>query len=252
MKISLTKNQKTELARIIVSGILLLAAVLIPNETASTIIFLASYIIAGYDVLYHALRNIFRGHVLDENFLMGIATIGALALGEFPEAVAVMLFYKVGELFEDFAVNRSRKSIAELMDISPDYANVERGADILTVSPEDVKIGETILVKAGEKIPLDGVVLEGNSELNTSALTGESLPRAVAKGDSVISGCVNLSGLLKIKVEKEFGESTVSKILELVENASNKKSKAENFITKFARYYTPIVVISAAVLALIP
>lgn len=252
MKFSLTKNQKKEFVRIIVSAILFAAAFFVPYEYVKIGIFLAAYAVVGYDVIYHAVRNIFHGHVLDENFLMGIATVGALALGEFPEAVAVMLFYQVGELFEDYAVNRSRKSIADLMDISPDYADVERDGEIFTVSPEEVKIGEMIVVKAGEKIPLDGTVIEGQSELNTSALTGESLPRAVSAGDNVISGCVNLSGLLKIKVVKEFGESTVSKILELVENASSKKSRAENFITKFARYYTPIVVICALILALIP
>lgn len=252
MKLSLTKSQKKEFARIIVSAILFAIAFFIPNEYVKIGIFLASYAVVGYDVIIKAVKNIFHGHYLDENFLMSIATVGALALGDFPEAVAVMLFYQIGQLFEDYAVNRSRKSIAELMDISPDYANVERDSEILVVSPEDVKIGETIIVKAGEKIPIDGIILEGDSELNTSALTGESLPRAVSKGDNVISGCVNLSGLLKIKVEKEFGESTVSKILELVENASNKKSRAENFITRFARYYTPIIVISAFVLALIP
>ena len=206
----------------------------------------------GLDVLIEAIKNIFKGEVFDENFLMTIATIGAFAIGEYPEAVAVMLFYQVGELFQDYAVDKSRKSIANLMDIRPDIAFVKRNGKIEKISPEDVKIGENIVVKPGEKVPLDGTVVEGNSMIDTSALTGESLPREVNVGDNILSGCINKNGLLTIKVEKEFGESTVSKILDLVENASSKKSKSENFITKFAKYYTPIVVILALCLAFIP
>ena len=203
-------------------------------------------------ILKKAVRNIFRGKVFDENFLMAVATIGAFAIGEFPEAVAVMLFYQVGELFQSYAVDKSRKSIASLMDIRPDYANIEKDGKIEKVDPDEVKIGDIIIVKTGEKIPLDGVVVEGRSSLDTMALTGESVPRVVKTEDEVLSGCINKDGLLKIRVTKEFGESTVSKILDLVENASSKKSKSENFITKFAKYYTPTVVIIAVLLAFIP
>lgn len=214
--------------------------------------FLVPYAVIGWDVLWKAVRNIFHGQVFDENFLMAIATIGALFLGEYPEAVFVMLFYQIGEFFQSYAVGRSRNSITSLMDIRPDYANIEENGELKQIDPEDISVGDIIFVKPGEKIPLDGFVLEGTSSINTSALTGESLPRQVSQGDSVISGCVNETGLLKIKVSKEFEESTVSKILDLVENSSSKKAKAENFITKFARYYTPCVVIAAVLLAIFP
>ena len=217
------------------------------------ILYLIPYLIIGWDVLWRAVRNIAHGQVFDENFLMALATVGALAIGEYPEAVFVMLFYQVGELFQSYAVDQSRKSITALMDIRPDYANME-GPDgqLEQVDPEDVAVGDTIIIKAGERIPLDGVVLEGSSTVDTAALTGESLPRRVESGDDVISGCVNLSGLLKVRVTKAFEESTVAKILDLVENSASKKAKAENFITKFARYYTPIVVLAAVALAFLP
>ena len=217
------------------------------------ILYLIPYLIIGWDVLWRAVRNIAHGQVFDENFLMALATVGALAIGEYPEAVFVMLFYQVGELFQSYAVDQSRKSITALMDIRPDYANIE-GPDgqLEQVDPEDVAVGDTIVIKAGERIPLDGVVLEGSSTVDTAALTGESLPRQVESGDDVISGCVNLSGLLKVQVTKAFEESTVAKILDLVENSASKKAKAENFITKFARYYTPIVVLAAVALAFLP
>ena len=217
------------------------------------ILYLIPYLIIGWDVLWRAVRNIAHGQVFDENFLMALATVGALAIGEYPEAVFVMLFYQVGELFQSYAVDQSRKSITALMDIRPDYANME-GPDgqLEQVDPEDVAVGDTIIIKAGERIPLDGVVLEGSSTVDTAALTGESLPRQVESGDDVISGCVNLSGLLKVRVTKAFEESTVAKILDLVENSASKKAKAENFITKFARYYTPIVVLAAVALAFLP
>lgn len=220
--------------------------------SASLIIFLAAYIMIGGDVVKKAVKNIGQGQIFDENFLMTIATAGAFFVGEYAEAVAVMLFYQVGECFQSYAVNRSRKSIADLMDIRPDYANVIRDGAVAEVGPEEVEIGETILVKPGERIPLDGKVVKGTSSLDTMALTGESIPRDVAEGEDVISGCVNLSGVLEVQVSKEFGESTVAKILDLVENAGSKKSEAEHFITKFARYYTPVVVGLAALLALVP
>lgn len=218
----------------------------------NNVLFLLSYIFVGLDILKKAWRNFLRGKMLDENFLMSVATLGAFGVGEFSEAVAVMLFYQIGELFQSYAVDKSRKSIANLMDIRPDYANVLREEIEEKVSPNEVKIGEIIIVKPGEKLPLDGIVVEGKSCLDTKALTGESVPREVFEGEDVLSGCVNLNGLLKIKVTKEFGESTVSKILNLVENASSRKSKSENFITKFARVYTPIVVVIAVVLAIFP
>ena len=245
---------KKNLIQIIISFVLFLIAILIPfeNDLINKALYIISYLIVGLEIVLKAIKNIFKGNVLDEHFLMAIATIGAFAIGEFPEAVAVMLFYQVGELFQDYAVDKSRKSIANLMDIRPDIAFVKRNGKLEKVSPEDVKIGENIVVKPGEKVPLDGTVVEGNSMIDTSALTGESLPREVNVGDNILSGCINKNGLLTIKVEKEFGESTVSKILDLVENASSKKSKSENFITKFAKYYTPIVVIIAILLAIIP
>ena len=240
--------------KIIIALILFLLAMTINfnNEMITKVIFIIAYLIVGLEILKKALRNITRGKVFDENFLMSVATIGAFAIGEFPEAVAVMLFYQVGELFQSYAVDKSRKSISSLMDIRPDFANVEREEKIEKVDPDEVKIGEIIIVKPGEKVPLDGIVVEGKTSLDTKALTGESLPREIAENDEILSGSINLNGVIKIKVTKEYGESTVSKILDLVENASSKKSKSENFITKFAAYYTPIVVIIAVILAIVP
>ena len=240
--------------KIIIALILFLLAMTINfnNEMITKVIFIIAYLIVGLEILKKALRNITRGKVFDENFLMSVATIGAFAIGEFPEAVAVMLFYQVGELFQSYAVDKSRKSISSLMDIRPDFANVEREEKIEKVDPDEVKIGEIIIVKPGEKVPLDGIVVEGKTSLDTKALTGESLPREIAENDEILSGSINLNGVIKIKVTKEYGESTVSKILDLVENASSKKSKSENFITKFAEYYTPIVVIIAVILAIVP
>ena len=281
----MTRKQKRTLVRILAAAVLLIAASLIPQQifltptwviefstpgqptvfpdswtftggTVSSIprllLFLVPYFVIGWDILWKAVRNIAHGQVFDENFLMCIATIGALVLGEYAEAVGVMLVYQVGELFQSYAVGRSRRSIAQLMDIRPDSANVERDGQIVQVDPDEVAVGEVIVVRPGEKVPLDGVVLEGSSALDTAALTGESAPRDVAPGGELLSGCVNLTGLLKVRVTKEFGQSTVAKILDLVENASSKKAKAENFITKFARYYTPAVVIGAVLLAVIP
>lgn len=254
----MTGKQKKMLWRIIVSAVLLVAAVLIPYEGAWRFaLFLPAYFVVGWDVLWRAVRNIAHGQVFDENFLMALATVGAFCTGffgegEYPEAVFVMLFYQVGELFQGYAVGKSRRSISSLMDLRPDYANLEQDGQVSQVDPEDVAVGDVIVVKPGEKVPLDGAIIEGSSTLNTAALTGESLPRSVAAGDNVPSGCVNLSGVLRVKVEKAFGESTVAKILDLVENASSKKAKAENFITRFARYYTPAVVIGAVLLAAIP
>ena len=240
--------------KIIVSLILFLIAMIInfDNELINKCIFIIAYIIVGLEIVRKALRNIFRGKVFDENFLMTVATVGAFGIGEFPEAVAVMLFYQVGELFQSYAVDKSRKSIASLMDIRPDYANIEKDGKVLKVDPDDVNIGDIIIIKPGEKIPLDGTVIEGNTSIDTKALTGESLPREIVPGDEILSGSINISGLIKVKVSKEYGESTVSKILDLVENASSKKSKSENFITKFAQYYTPIVVIIAVLLVVVP
>ena len=249
----MTKKQKKMLVRIFISAVLFLAVVLMPLDGVERIAaFIVPYLVIGWDVLWKAIRNIAHGQVFDENFLMALATVGAFGTGEFPEAVAVMLFYQVGEWFQGYAVGRSRQSIAKLMDIRPDYANIEQNGKLVEVDPEEVSIGQTIVIKAGERIPLDGIVLEGKSTVDTAALTGESLPRDVDPGDDVISGCINQSGLLRVRVTKEFGESTVAKILDLVENASAKKAKAENFITKFARYYTPCVVIGAVLLGLVP
>ena len=242
---------KKTMIRIAVSGVLFAAGLML-KEWPQLAVLAVSYILIGYDILWRAIRNILRGQVFDENFLMCIATIGAFTIGEYPEGVAVMLFYQIGEAFQSYAVNKSRKSISSLMDIRPDFANLKRGDDVEQVSPEEVKIDDLILVRPGEKVPLDGVVLEGHSTLDTSALTGESVPREVEPGDGVLSGCINISGVLTMRVEKEFGESTVSKILDLVENAASKKSNSENFITRFAAVYTPIVVISAALLAAVP
>lgn len=249
----MSKKQKKTLIRIIISAILLVAAALAPVEgIIKLVLFLIPYAVIGWDVLWKAIRNIAHGQVFDENFLMALATVGAFVIGEYPEGVAVMLFYQVGELFQSYAVGRSRQSIAALMDIRPDYANIEQDGKLVQVDPEDVAVGDTIVIKAGEKIPLDGVVLDGVSAVDTAALTGESLPRDVKPGDGVVSGCINRSGLLKVRVTKVFGESTVAKILDLVENSSSKKAPAENFITRFARYYTPVVVIGAVLLAALP
>ena len=255
---SMTKKQRTMLWRILAGALLLLAAVLIPYEGPwRFLLFLPAYFTVGWDVLWRAVGNIARGQVFDENFLMALATVGAFCTGffgegEYPEAVFVMLFYQVGELFQGYAVGKSRRDIAGLMDLRPDYANVERDGKLIQVDPEDLEPGQVFVVKPGEKIPLDGVILQGSSSLNTAGLTGESLPREVGEGDSVQSGCVNLSGLLRVRAERAFEDSTVAKILELVENAASKKAQAENFITRFARYYTPAVVIAAAALAVIP
>lgn len=240
--------------RIIIGAAVLATAVLLSlnNEWLQIALFIISYIIVGGDVVKRAVKNIFKGQVFDESFLMSIATIGAFFIGEYPESVAVMLFYQVGELFQSYAVGKSRKSIASLMDIRPDYANVKKGDELVKVDPDEVQIGDIIVIKAGEKIPLDGKVIEGSSMIDTSALTGESVPREVEVGSDILSGCININGVITAEVTKEFGESTVSKILDLVENASSKKSNSEQFITKFARYYTPVVVIIAVFLAIIP
>ena len=245
---------KKKIVKILIAVLLFVLALTLKlgNELINKILFIIAYLIVGLGILKKALRNILRGEVFDENFLMSIATLGAFAIGEFPEAVAVMLFYQVGELFQNYAVNKSRKSIATLMDIRPEIANVVRNGNVEEVDPDEVKIEEIIVVKPGEKVPLDGIVIEGKSNLDTKALTGESLPRKVIEGNEVLSGCINLDGVLKLKVTKEYSDSTVNKILELVENASNRKSKSENFITKFAKYYTPIVVIIAVILAIVP
>ncbi len=285
----MTRKQKKTLIRIIVAAALLIAAVLLnrmdegyfylgENRPPLTVpflfearpaqdtagngtvvyllrlwwLYLIPYVVIGWDILWKAIRNIGHGQVFDENFLMCVATVGALVLGEYSEAVGVMLFYQVGELFQSYAVGKSRRSISQLMDIRPDVANVERNGRILEVDPDEVAVGETIVIRPGEKIPLDGVVLEGASSLNTAALTGESAPRDVGVGSELLSGCVNITGLLKARTTREFGQSTVAKILDLVENASSKKAKAENFITRFARYYTPSVVLAALALAIIP
>ncbi|MBC5733235.1 MULTISPECIES: heavy metal translocating P-type ATPase [Lawsonibacter] len=249
----MSKKQKRTLSRILLSAALLAVAALLPlNGWARLAVFLLPYAVIGWDVLWRAVRNIARGQVFDENFLMALATVGAFCVGEYPEAVFVMLFYQVGELFQSYAVAQSRKSIASLMDIRPDYANIEQDGALIQVAPEEVAVGSAIVIKAGERIPLDGVVLEGSSTVDTAALTGESLPREVQSGDDVISGCVNLSGVLTVQVTRPFAESTVSKILDLVENSSSKKAKAEHFITKFARYYTPAVVLAAVALAFLP
>lgn len=254
----MSKKLKKRIRRVGIGAAVYAAAILIShfipqiNRYAELALFLAAYFVIGGDVVKNAVKNIGHGQIFDENFLMMIATAGAFFVGDYPEAVAVMLFYQVGECFQSYAVNKSRKSITALMDIRPDSANVIRNGETIEVGPEEVEIGETILIKPGERIPLDGLIRKGSSSLDTMALTGESIPRDVEEGESVISGCVNLSGVLEVEVNKEFGESTVAKILNLVENASSKKSEAEHFITKFARYYTPIVVGCAVLLALIP
>lgn len=249
----MTNIQKIQLGRIVLTSVLFICAeILADRHTLSIVLLLAAYVVAGYSAVFTALRNIAHGQIFDENFLMTIATVGALFLKQWDEAVAVMLFYLVGELFENYAVGKSRNSISDLMDLRPDFAVVEKNGKEEKVDPYNVEVGNIIIVRPGEKVPLDGTILEGNSSLNTSGLTGESLPREVFKGDSISSGCVNLTGLLKIRVESLFENSTVSKVLDLVENAGSKKAKVEKFITKFARYYTPIVVFSAIALALIP
>ena len=255
----MTKKQKKMLIRILCSFVLLVAAAIVEKllpdalpQWGWLLVFLAPYLLIGYDVLKEAVESIFHGQMLDEHFLMMVATVGALCVGELEEAVAVMLFYQVGELFQSYAVGKSRKSISALMDIRPDYANIERDGKLEQVDPEEIQVGDIIVVKAGEKVPLDGVVMEGKTTLNTAALTGESLPRDAAEGDEIISGCVNISGLIHVRVTKPFSESTVSRILELVENASNKKTRTERFITRFARIYTPAVVGAAVLLAIVP
>jgi Zn2+/Cd2+-exporting ATPase len=249
----MSKREKKQLLRILLTAVLYAIAILLPFEGIPRLaVFLIVYLVIGGDILLKAGRNILHGQVFDENFLMAVATVGAFFLGEYPEGVAVMLFYQVGEWFQSYAVSKSRRSISELMDIRPDYANVLREGQLVQVDPEEVQVGDTVVVKPGERIPLDGIVLEGISSVDTSALTGESVPRDVQPGQDIISGCINQTGVLNIKVTKEFEQSTVAKILELVENASDKKSKSENFITKFARYYTPIVVIAAVLLAVLP
>ena len=254
----MTKKMKKKLIFILVALVLFIGALLCPAvlqeelPILQTILFVLAYLLVGFEVLKKAFRNLLKGHVFDENFLMSVATLGAFGIGELEEAVAVMLFYQVGEFFQSYAVDKSRKSVAALMDIRPDYANVYRNGEIIKVNPDDVNIGEMILVKPGEKVPLDCTVVAGDGMLNTLALTGEATPRHVGENDSVLSGSISIDGTLKLKVDKEFGESTVSKILELVENASSRKSKSENFISKFARYYTPIVVGIAVLLAFVP
>jgi Cd2+/Zn2+-exporting ATPase len=262
--ILMENENRIRLIRIIAASVLLAAVTVFTHFTAlpvwgQQLLFLVPYLIAGYDVLWEMIENISHGEVFDEDFLMGIATIGALCIGflpnaetQFPEAVFVMIFFQVGELFEEIAEGRSRRSISQLMDIRPDTANVERDGKILTVRPDEVAVGETIVIRPGEKVPMDGVVLEGNSSLNTVALTGESVPRDVGPNETILSGCVNLSGVVRVKTTKAFGESTAAKILNLVENAGENKAKSENFITKFARYYTPAVVFAAVVLAFLP
>lgn len=253
----MTKKQKKVLIRIIIASVLIILLKLVfhfvnVNKYVELIAFLVPYFVIGYDILKKAVYGIFNRQVFDENFLMAIATVGAIALGEYVEGTAVMLFYQIGELFQSYAVGKSRKNITALMDIRPDYVNIEVDGKLEQVDPDDVEVGSVIVVKPGEKIPIDGIVVEGSSTLNTSALTGESVPRSAKEGEEVISGCVNLTGLLKIKTDKEFGDSTVSKILDLVENSSMKKSRSENFITRFAKVYTPAVCIGALALAIIP
>lgn len=246
-------NERIILSRIVLAILLFITAMLFTHSTIlkCTVLGMA-YLIAGYDIIFKALKNIIKGQVFDENFLMGIATLGAIGIKEYPEAVMVMVLYQIGEYLQDKAVEKSQNSITELMDIRPDYANIEKNGDLIKISPYEVKIGDTIIVKTGEKIPLDGIIIDGTATLDTSALTGETRPREVKIGDEAISGCINTNGLLKIRVTKEYGQSTVSKILDLVENASSKKTKTENFITKFAKIYTPVVVLAALFLAILP
>ena len=250
---NMNKKQKKVLIRIIIAAVLMIILSLLPLKGYLRFgLFLIPYLIIGYDILKKALKGIINRQVFDENFLMAVATVGAIILGEYTEGIAVMLFYQIGELFQSYAVGKSRKSISDLMDIRPDYANIEQAGKVVKVEPDEVETGTVIVVQPGEKIPIDGIIIEGNATLNTSALTGESLPREVMAGDEVISGCINMTGVLRIRTTKEFGESTVSKILDLVENSSSKKSKSENFITKFAKYYTPAVCYGAVALAVLP
>lgn len=247
------ENENGIVIRITIATLIFIAAILLhPTGLSRFFIYMSAYLIVGVDIVLRAIKNIFKGEIFDENFLMAIATVGAICIGEYPEAVMVMLLYQIGEKLQDNAVEKSKQSISSLMNIRPDYANVEINGELIKKNPENVKIGDIIKVKAGEKIPLDGKIIDGEASIDTSALTGESVPRTVKIGDKAVSGCINTNGVLTIKVEKEFGQSTVSKILELVEHASSKKAKAENFITKFARYYTPIVVFGAIALAAIP
>lgn len=249
----MNKKQKKVLIRIIISALLMLIFSLLPLKGfIEPLLFMIPYFVIGYDILKKAVKGIINRQVFDENFLMAVATVGAMVLGEYKEGVAVMLFYQIGELFQSYAVGKSRRSISDLMDIRPDYANIERDGEIIQVDPDEVEIGSTIIVKPGEKVPIDGIIQEGTTSLNTSALTGESVPRDAASGDEVISGCINMTGVIKIKTTREFGESTVSKILDLVENSSSKKSRSENFISRFAKYYTPAVCYSALALAILP
>lgn len=249
----MNKKQKKMLIRIIIAAVLIVVFSLLPSEGyLRFVLFMIPYLVIGYDILKKAFKGILNKQVFDENFLMAVATVGAILLGDYSEGVAVMLFYQIGELFQSYAVGKSRRNISELMDIRPDYANIEKDGTLEQVDPDEVEIGTIIVVQPGEKVPIDGVITEGTSTLNTSALTGESLPRDAKAGDEVISGCINMTGLLKIRTTKEFGESTVSKILELVENSSSRKSKSENFISKFAKYYTPAVCYGALALAFIP
>lgn len=247
------ENNKLAIAKLVISIVIFVTATILhPTGLNRLLIYFSAYLIAGGDVVLKAIKHILKGKVFDENFLMILATVGALAIGEYPEAVMVMVLYQIGEMLQDYAVEKSKKSISSLMNIRPDYANIVVNSELIKKNPEDVKIGDTIVVKTGEKIPLDGIVINGHASIDTSALTGESVPKCLKTGDNAVSGCINTNGVLTIKVEKEFGESTVSKILELVEHASSKKAKAENFITKFARYYTPAVVFGAVALAILP
>ena len=249
----MNKKQKKMLARIIVSAVLIVLFSMLPIDGYVQFgLFMIPYLVIGYDILKKAWKGILNRQVFDENFLMAVATIGAILLRDYKEGVAVMLFYQIGELFQSYAVGKSRRNISDLMDIRPDYANIEQDGELEKVDPDEVAVGTIIVVQPGEKIPIDGIVTEGKTSLNTSALTGESLPREVAEGDEVISGCINMSGLIRIRTTKEFGESTVSKILELMENSSSLKSRSENFISKFARYYTPAVCYGALALAILP
>ena len=253
----MNKKQKKVLVRIIVSIVLLIALAIVTRmvelkQWIELVLYMIPYLVIGYDILKKAVKGIMNRQVFDENFLMAVATVGAVALGDYKEGVAVMLFYQIGELFQSYAVGKSRRNISDLMDIRPDYANIERDGQLEKVDPDEVEIGSIIVVQPGEKVPIDGIIVEGKTTLNTSALTGESVPRSATTGEEVISGCINLSGLIKIQTTKEFGESTVSKILDLVENASSKKSRSENFISKFAHYYTPAVCYGALALAILP
>ena len=249
----MNKKQKKMLTRILIAAIMVAALSLVPVQGyLRAVLYMIPYLVIGYDILLKAWKGIRNRQVFDENFLMAVATVGAICLGDFKEGTAVMLFYQIGELFQSYAVGRSRRNISELMDIRPDYANVERNGSLEKVDPDEVEIGSIIVVQPGEKVPIDGIITEGKTTLNTSALTGESLPRDAKEGDEIISGCINMTGVLKIRTTREFGESTVSKILDLVENSSSRKSRSENFISKFARYYTPVVCYSALALAILP